>query len=119
MFMITKKLIYKYCWTVIKDEENNVSYHFTDWDYATVDHSGEKTRREKRIELERPRFSIFWKIELKNTKKKARSHLVTLDFDDEARLIETDIPKNVSKEQVNKSIEWLIENGYLEGSGVL
>lgn len=117
MLMITEKLIYKYCWADIKDEENNVSYNFTDWDYATVDHSGKKTRREKRIELERPRFSVFWA--LKNTKKRARRHFVTLKFDDEARLIETDIPKNVSKEQVNKSIEWLIENGYLKGDGVL
>lgn len=116
--MITKKLIYKYGWTVIEDVENNVSYNFTDWDCATVDHSGEKSSREKRIELERPRFSIFWEIK-KIPKKRARGNFVTLKFDDEARLIETDIPKNVSKEQVNKSIEWLIEHGYLEGYGVL
>ena len=111
MIKLTQKAL-QYNWGFL---DKHCEYDFTDWDEATKDWSGQKSKREKRIELGRPRYEIVFHRIPKGYKREVD---VRLTFDDKAEYQGIKTRSKYTKRQMEEweidVILWLMQHGYVE-----
>lgn len=81
-------------------------FSFTDWDYCTIDYTKKKNGREKRIELERPRYDITMSVKRNELPYKCKAIFIQWCFDDfgnfEKEQIFIEMPKHLMSRWLNK-----------------
>ena len=112
-YKLTRKCL-MWRWHFIPDGDDKFAYHFVDEDEATKDWSGEKSSREKRIELGLPRYQISFERVPENKKRK---QYIWLQFND-AGVCTSYKWDSFNEKDAMRHIEyallWLRANGYLE-----